>query len=158
MDFDLSGIFKLVLDFLYDVVGNEHHLVVVHHIRLDHDSDFTSRLNCVGFFNAVEFVRYLFKLRQSLDVVLEVFASCTGSCGGNRVGSLNDERGYCLSFNVSVVSFNRVDDFLRLLVLAGNLYAELYVRAFDLLRESFSDIVEKSGALCYCGVNAQLVR
>ena len=52
VDLDLSGVFELGFDLLYDVARHEYHLLIVDLIGLDHDPDLSARLNRERFFNA----------------------------------------------------------------------------------------------------------
>ena len=54
IDFDLTGIFKLILNLLDDISCNENHLIIRNNIGLDHDTDFTACLDSEGLFNTVE--------------------------------------------------------------------------------------------------------
>ena len=74
-----------------NIPRKDDHIVVADLLRLDHDTDLTACLNSKGFLNSVEAVGNFLKLLETFDVVFKIFASCTGSCCGNRVGSLNNE-------------------------------------------------------------------
>ena len=144
----MTGVFEFVFYLLHDVPCDYSHVVIVHHIRLDHYADFAARLDRIGFFNAFELVCDLFEFRETLDVVFEIFAPCSRTGGGNGIRSLDDESRDGLCLDVAVMGLDGVDDFFRLLELAGDFDAELYMGAFDFLGKRLSDVMQKAGALC----------
>ena len=68
---DLSGIGHLVLDPLGYVTGHDHHVVLTHLLRDDHDADLTSCLYCKGLFHALVGIGYVLKLLQPLGIGLQ---------------------------------------------------------------------------------------
>ena len=58
--------------------------------------------------------------------------------------------------HVAVVGLDGVDDFLRLLVLAGDVDADGHVAALDLVVDGLADIVQEAGALGGGHVDAEL--
>ncbi len=79
-------------------------MVIVDELGLDDDSNFASCLDCEAVVNALKGVRDFLELLKTLDVVLEVLASCAGSCGGNGVRCLNEPGDSRSRLNVVVVS------------------------------------------------------
>ena len=79
-DLDLSGIFKLFFDFLNYITCNKHHLVVAYNIRLNHYANLTTCLNCERLFNAFKRASNFLKLFKTLNVILNILSSCTGTC------------------------------------------------------------------------------
>ena len=147
-DLDLTGIFQFRLDLLDNILCDKHHAFVGNLLRLDHNADFAACLDGEGLVDTREAACDLFKLLQTLDVVFQIFASCTGSCGGQIVCSVNNECGQRLRFYITVVRFNSMDDFLVFLVLAGDIDTELDMGAFDFLRQRLTDIMQKTCTLC----------
>ena len=127
VNLDLSGVIHLVFNLLSDFTSDDNHLFVVDLVREYHDTDFTACLDSKGLFNAVKGCTDFFKLLKTLDVVFVVFASCTGTCCGNRVGSLNQGSDNCLRLYVTVVSFDSVDNICIFLVLAADINTDLNV-------------------------------
>ena len=54
IDFDLSGIFELVFEFLSNLLCKEHGVCVVDLLGFDHNSDFSAGLDCESLFDAVK--------------------------------------------------------------------------------------------------------
>ena len=117
----LTGIFHLVLDTLRDLSCKNYHLIIVYLFGLDHNSYLTTCLDSKRLFNAVVRAAYLFKLLQTLDIVLIVLTSCGGTCGAYCVGSLYKSGDNRVYLNVTVVSFNSVDNLGALLVLTADI-------------------------------------
>ena len=143
-DLDLAGIFQLVLDLLDNILRDEHHTLVGNLLGLDHDTDLTAGLDRKGLVDTGEAAGNFFQLLQTLDVVFKIFASCTGSCGGQIVCSINDECCQRLRLNIAVVRFDGMDDFLVFLVLARNIDTELDMGAFDFLCQRLADVMQKT--------------
>ena len=156
MHLDLTGIIHLALDPGCDLVREDRHLVVRDLLGLDHDADLAARLNGKGLLDAGEVVCQLLELLQTLDVILEVLAPCARTRRRNGVGRLDDERGQRLGLHVAVVRLDRIDDLARFLMLLGDLYAELDVRALRLLRERLADVVQQTRALGHRHIGAEL--
>ena len=55
-----------------------------------------------------------------------------------------------------MMRFNRIDDFLRLLVLTCKVCTDLNVRAFDFMVDGFADVMQETGALCKRHITAEL--
>ena len=127
VDFDLSGVFKVFFNLLNYLASNDNHLLVANLLGLDHNADFTSCLNCKGLFNAVKAVSDFLELLESLDVVFKIFTSCTGTCGGNCVSRLNDNRNNGLRLNVAVMRLDCVENLVVLLVFFSKVNSKLNV-------------------------------
>ena len=80
MHLNLTGIIEVALDFFHNIACNNGHLVIRDDIRLEHDTDFTARLNRKTLIHAVKRVGDLLKLLKALDVIFEVFTPCAGPC------------------------------------------------------------------------------
>ena len=128
IDLYLSGIIHFVFYSLGDLPCNDDHLLVVDLFGNDHYSDLTSRLNSVGLLNAVIRGANFLQLLQTLDVILVVFASCSGTCRRNSVRRLNKAGNNGLGLNISVMRLNSVDNLGAFLILAANVDAYLNVR------------------------------
>ena len=138
IDLYLTGIFEFRLDSRNDLACNNDHLIIVYVFGLDHYADLASRLYSVRFFNAGEAVRYLFKFLKSLDIVIEIFSASSGARRGYSVCRRNEHRRNSFRFNISVVSFYRMNDFFVFLEFTRYFNAELYMRAFDFLRKRYA--------------------
>ena len=75
------------------------------------------------------------------DVILNVLATRTGSCGADSVCRLNDKVKRCRRVNVVVVRLNGVDNILVLAILGSKVNTELNVRAVNLSCHSLTYIV-----------------
>ena len=61
-----------------------------------------------------------------------------------------------MGLHVAVVGLDGVDDFFRLLVLAGDVDADGHVAALDLVVDGLAEIVQETGALGQGNVHAEL--
>lgn len=141
---------------LADVAGKNLHAVVGDSLRLDHDTNLAACLNSVGFLDPVVGAADLLELFETLYVVLVVLASCCGAGCADRVGCLYERCDYRAALNVAVVSLDSVNDLGVFFVLAAYVNADLYVRTFDLVVKSLTDIMEQTCASCKGCVNAKL--
>ena len=148
VDLDLAGVIQLVLDLLCDVACQKNHCVVGYLVRVDDDADLAAGLNGKGARNARRFVRDALQLFQTLDVVLDVLAACARTGGGNRVGCLNQAGYNGLGLDVAVVRLDGVDDRRGLLVLLGEIYADLDMAALNLMVDRLADVMQQTCAAC----------
>ena len=88
---NLSGIIKLALNLLRNVTCENLHGVIGDNLGLNHDSNLTACLNSEGLFNTLEVTGNLLKLLESLNVVLNVLTSSTGTSRADCVSCLDDE-------------------------------------------------------------------
>lgn len=80
-DFDFAGEGHLVGDSFGDLVGGEVGLVVGDSVGVDHDADFSARLDGECFGDTGLGLGDVFEVVEALDVAFHGFAACAGSCG-----------------------------------------------------------------------------
>ena len=116
-DLDLSGIIKLVLDFLRDIARKNLHLVVINDFGLDHYANLASRLDCKGFLNSVKSTCNLFKLLKTLNVIFNVLSARSGTRCADSVSRLNNKRKSRFGLNVVMMRLECVNNVFILTVL-----------------------------------------
>ena len=79
---------------------------------------------------------------KTLDVVLNIFTSCTGSCSRNRICRLNDTGDKAGRFNIAMMGFYRIQYNCRLLVLSAKICTQLYMSTFHVMVNRLSNIME----------------
>ena len=77
MHLNLTGIIEVALDFFHNIACNDGHLVIRDDIRLEHDADFTARLNRKTLIHAVKRVGDLLKLLKAGRAADMASAACT---------------------------------------------------------------------------------
>ena len=109
IDLDLAGIFKFLFYLLGNITGEKHHIVIADFVGLDHKPDFSAGLDGVSAVNAVKARSDFFKFFKALDIVLNIFAPCAGSCRRYGIRSLNEAGGDSFCLNIAVMRLNRVN-------------------------------------------------
>ena len=71
VDFDLSGIFELVFEFFGNLSCKEHRIRVVDLLGLDHNANFSTRLNRERLIDTVEGFCDFFEFLDTFDVSLD---------------------------------------------------------------------------------------
>ena len=143
VDLDLTRIFEFFLNLGNNISCEQYHLVVCDDVGLDHNADLTACLNGEGTLNTVERVGDFLKLFKTLDVVLYVLSSCTGTCCGDSVCRLNDAGDDGVSLNVAVVGVDSVDNLFALFILAGDVHTDGDMAAFNLMVNALAKVVEE---------------
>src|SRR5690606_29550612 len=126
-DLDLPGVLELVLQPTGDPVAQFSHRLVVDLFGVDHDPDLPARLDREAPLDAREALRNLLQLLQALHVRLEQFAASAGPRPADRIGRRDQERLRIAMRFLVVVSLDRVQHLVRLVVPAAELPAELDV-------------------------------
>lgn len=91
-----------------------------------------------------------------MNIVFQVLSPCAGAGGGDRVGRLDQAGHDRPGLHVVVVRFDRVDDIGALLVLAGEVDADLHVGTLDLVGHRLADVVDEARAARLRLVGAEL--
>src|SRR5699024_3906594 len=141
IDLDLSWIFQFSFDLVDDVAGNNCHLIVSNHFWTNHNANFTSSLYSKTFFNALKGVCNFLQLFQTLDIVFQVFTSCTRSCSADSICRLNDAGNQGFWLYVTMMSFDCMDDGRAFFIFSGKIYTDLDMASFDFVGQCFSDIM-----------------
>lgn len=158
INLDLAGVFEVVFNFLTDILRKKDHLIVRDDIRLNHNTDFTAGLNREAAFHAFKGRGDLLKLFKALNVIFKVFTACAGPCSRDGVGGLNQAGNHGAGLHVAVVRLNGVDYRLALLILTGNVNADIYVRTFNFMIQRFANVVQQAGTACRWWGQAQAQR
>ena len=135
---------------------NDSKLIITNDLGLDYDADFASCLNCKGACNTLKGIGNFLKLFKTLNVILNIFATCTGTCSRNGISRLNNKRNCSFGFYVTVVSMNCMNNCFAFLVFLCGFNTQLNMRTFKLVINSLSDIMRMTCALCMSNIGVKL--
>ena len=155
--FYMPWIGQVITDFLGYLEGQHMGLCIVHVIRPDHDADLTTRVDGIGVCNAAEGSGQFFQFNHPFDVVFGIIPSGTGpgTRYGIRCGDQKRDRRYDFLILIVVMRNDCVLHFLRFAVSFGIGQSDFRMRAFHLVIQSFSDIVQKAAASGQSLIQAQ---
>lgn len=156
MDLDLTGIFHFILNAFNDIASNDNDLIVADDIGLNENSDFAAGLDSEAVVDSLEGVGDAFKFFKTFNIIFEVFTSCTGSCGGNGIGSLNKTSDNALGLDIAVMGFDSVDNLGIFLVFFSNIHTDVDVGSFNFVGHRLTDIMEKTGTSCGIDIGTDL--
>ena len=156
INLDLSGIVKLVFNFVCNISCNDNHLVVADNLGFNNDTYLTTCLNSERVFNTAKGIGDFLKFFKTLDIAFDIFSSGTGTGSRNSVGSLYDASDNGLCFNLTVMGVDSVNNIFAFLILLSHFNTELNVSSLLLVVYSLTNIVEKTCAFCKGNVLAKL--
>src|SRR5215213_6450891 len=141
----LTGILEVGLYLLGDIVGQLGGDPVVHFGGLDHDSDLTSGLNCVGFVYPSVAEGDVLQRAQALDVGLRRLAPGAGAGRRDRVRGGDEHVLDRLHLDLVVVGAYSAHHIVGLPALLREAAPDEGVGALDLVVYGLADIVEQGG-------------
>ena len=118
--------------------------------------DLATRLHGIGSLDTIMGICDLFKLLETLDVILRRLTSSAGTRCGNSIGSLNENGKNGIGIYIAMMSLNGMHDNGLLTVTTGKIGANHSMRALNIMIDGLTKVMQKTGTLGHANIDTEL--